>query len=216
MHFIALGVAWTQRDPGPAVWDHGVERTWEGVLHVTPYPMLAIESGDDRGIALLVQQGKRGALDRCASGEPRRVRLRGWRLQRDDRRIIELAPEPNAIETLHIGGFAPMTLIAGAPITLTGEIVDSKCFLGAMKPGDGATHKACAMLCLRGGIPPMLVSRDLHGPTRYTLVLDERGGPMPPEFIPLAGEPVTVTGTLGMLGDLEVVLVGPADVRPGS
>lgn len=45
------------------------------------------------------------------------------------------------------------------PVTLDGELVDSKCYLGTMKPGDGKTHKSCAILCLRGGIPPLFVSK---------------------------------------------------------
>ena len=52
--------------------------------------------------------------------------------------------------------------------TLRGEIVDSKCYLGAMKPGDQKTHKACATLCIRGGIPPVLVERLPGGGTRCT------------------------------------------------
>ena len=36
-------------------------------------------------------------------------------------------------------------------------LVASGRFDGAMKPGDGKTHKGCAALCLRGGIPPALM-----------------------------------------------------------
>jgi hypothetical protein len=39
-------------------------------------------------------------------------------------------------------------------VKLTGEIVDSKCFLRVIAPGSGKTHKECASLRLRGGIPP--------------------------------------------------------------
>ena len=41
-------------------------------------------------------------------------------------------------------------------VTLVGEVVDPKCWLGDMKPGDGKAHAACARLCMEGGIPPML------------------------------------------------------------
>ena len=37
-------------------------------------------------------------------------------------------------------------------VTLTGEIVDSKCFLGVMNPGNLKPHKACAIRCISGGI----------------------------------------------------------------
>jgi hypothetical protein len=52
---------------------------------------------------------------------------------------------------------------ADRPIEVRGEIVDSKCFLGVMVPGSGKTHKDCASLCLRGGIPPALYVRDQSG-----------------------------------------------------
>ena len=48
----------------------------------------------------------------------------------------------------------PAESVGGGPVTVSGEIVDSKCFLGVMVPGAGKTHKECASLCLRGGIPP--------------------------------------------------------------
>lgn len=215
--FVAIGAAWVQRDPGPAVWDDGTERVWEGVLHVAPYPMLVIADGEDKGVALLVQQGKRGAVERCMSSEARRVRVRGWRLERDGRRIIELSPESNAIEPLGGGGFAALELERGVRTDLTGEIVDSKCFLGAMKPGDGVGHKSCAMLCLRGGVPPMLAWRDERGVARYTLVLDQNGGPMHPNLIPLAGERVRVYGVFSLIGDLEAICVQEEGVfRRGS
>ena len=39
---------------------------------------------------------------------------------------------------------------------LHGEIVDPKCYFGAMNPGEGKTHLSCAARCLSGGIMPLL------------------------------------------------------------
>ena len=44
-------------------------------------------------------------------------------------------------------------------VMLRGEIVDSKCYLGVMNPGEGTVHRDCAARCLSGGLPPMLVVR---------------------------------------------------------
>ena len=74
----------------------------------------------------------------------------------------------------------PLDGSAASRVTLRGEIVDSKCFLGVMVPGAGRTHKECASLCVRGGIPPALFVRDRHG--RSALLLLER----------LRGEPVAL------------------------
>jgi hypothetical protein len=213
MLLVSIGVAWTQRDPGPAVWDDGVEREWTGVLRATPYPMIEVTAGDDAGsIALLVEQGKRGAQARSAAFDGRRVRVRGWRLERDGRRIIELTPGAGAIEALGDDRVAAPVPSRLGEAVVEGEIMDAKCFLGAMKPGDGVAHRACAILCLTGGIPPMLVSRGAGG-TRYLLMTDEAGGPMPAEWIGLAGLPVRATGALERVGDVEVLRVRAGGVR---
>lgn len=204
MVFAAIGLAWSQRDPGPAAWDDGMEREWVGTLVVHPYPMLMIEEGDDRGMMLLVEQGKRGAGPRAAAVGASKARVRGWRLERDGRRMIELSPESNAVERIGEPARLPNLSLEGSePILLRGEIVDAKCYLGAMKPGEGPTHKACAILCLTGGIPPMLVSRD-GGRVRYFLLTDSSGGPMPSAMIRRAGEPIELRGRAGRIDDLEV------------
>ena len=86
----------------------------------------------------------------------------------------------------------------GAPITLRGEIVDSKCFLGVMVPGEGKTHKDCASLCLRGGIPPAFVVRDREGRSALLLLVSESGGSLAGHAAAsrLAGEPIEVTGVI--------------------
>ena len=86
-----------------------------------------------------------------------------------------------------------------------GEIVDFKCFLGAMKPGDGKPHQACATLCISGGIPPMLVSKNPDGSNHYRLVLGEAGEPIDDTLMGLIGIPIEATGIAERWGDLEVI-----------
>ena len=45
--------------------------------------------------------------------------------------------------------------------TFVGEIVDSKCFLGVMNPGRLTPHRACAIRCISGGVPPVLLVRPI-------------------------------------------------------
>lgn len=212
---VSFGLAWSQRDPGGAVWFDGVERTWTGVMLTEPYAMLMIEDGEVAGAAaLLVEQGKRGAAERCRPFGGARVQVRGWLLERDGRRIIELAPDALALE--RIASSAAVTMPAftdsGEGVDLRGEIVDSKCFLGAMKPGDGYTHKACATLCVRGGIPPMLVTRENPGTLRYYVLISRDGRAMPEELIEMIGEPVTAKGVTKTIGDMTFLAVGTGDV----
>jgi hypothetical protein len=69
-----------------------------------------------------------------------------------------------------------------------------------MKPGDGKTHKACATLCVTGGIPPMLVTSE---PTpRSVIITDDSGKPMPDAWRIFIADPVQVTGELVNVGGL--------------
>ncbi len=80
--------------------------------------------------------------------------------------------------------------------TLVGEIVDTKCYLGAMKPGRGKPHRDCASLCIRGGIPAALLVRTEGGERHLVHLLNPRGQPLGRELLEWVGEPVEVWGTL--------------------
>ncbi len=80
--------------------------------------------------------------------------------------------------------------------TLLGEIVDTKCYLGAMKPGRGKPHRDCASLCIRGGIPAALLVRTASGERHLVHLLNLRGRPLGRELLEWVGEPVEVWGTL--------------------
>jgi hypothetical protein len=207
-------IALTQRDPGPGVWMIGPVLPYEGVLRAKPYPMLELTTSDGPRHAFLVEVGKHGAGARAAEFDGQRVRVQGWPLERDGRRIIELAPDDSAIQPVPdvaIDSPAPMEEQLGRA-RLRGEIVDFKCFLGAMKPGDGKGHKACATLCIRGGIPPMLVTSDEVGNRTYYLLRDAGGGPCGEEILPVVGELVDVEGALSRVADLMVLSVRASDV----
>src|SRR5437762_1463955 len=142
---IAVG----QRDPGTGKWEDNATETW-GVLIASPYAMLQT----DHGMIPLVDQGKVGAGDRIAAANGRPAKVRGTRIERNGFKLIELADGDNAIT--EVGAVSSLASpISSESVTLHGEIVDIKCHSGAMKPGDGKTHKACAVLCIRGGIPPV-------------------------------------------------------------
>jgi hypothetical protein len=82
-----------------------------------------------------------------------------------------------------------------------------------MKPGGGKTHKACAVLCLKGGVPPLFVARNGAGDEQVYLMTDEGGGPLGGAVIQSAGEPVVIDARLERWGDLSVLKVSDADVR---
>ena len=214
--FAGFGIAFatSRRDPGPAIWDDSAAATFTGVAQADPYPTLLLTEPTGNIPAgttlLIVEVGKRGASARIRPLDGRTVKLTGFLLSRGIRRMLELEESPAALTDLGPAPRVPDAKEAG--VELTGEIVDSKCYLGAMKPGDGRTHKECAMLCISGGVPPMLVTRNVAGEPSFYLLADERGVAHGPAILPLVADPVRVIGTIVKRGDLSIIRCIQSDI----
>lgn len=212
----AVVMARTQPTPGAAVWESTEERLVTGLLTARPYPMLYVsDRGDGRaGYVLLVEVGKHGGGKRAARFDGKHITVSGWMLHRDGRFMLEMAPGDGAIREVGEaweGGEAVRAALGR--VTLRGEIVDSKCFLGAMKPGHGKTHKECATLCISGGIPPMFVVRGAGGEATYFLLTSEDGGPLGSEAWAMIADPVEVSGELEDVGGTKRLRVRAGDIR---
>ncbi len=97
--------------------------------------------------------------------------------------------------------------------TLIGEIVDSKCFLGVMNPGALTPHRACAIRCISGGIPPMLLVRQAHGNVSSFLLVSRDDKPVNKQVLNLVAEPVEITGEVERQGELLILRADPATYR---
>lgn len=207
----------------PSRFDFGDPRDVAGVLERRPYPSL--EVGGRR--TWLVGQGKHGAETALASVGDGPVTLRGTAIERGPHQMLEVVtgsvvPEaPTPAAATRTGSDAPATARASAgpsgdtlrDVTLAGEIVDSKCFLGVMNPGEGTVHRDCASLCLRGGIPPMLLVRDAADGEALVLLVGRDGRSMSAALAPLAGVPVEVHGRLTRDARGLVLAADAADYR---
>ena len=114
------------------------------------------------------------------------------------------------------GGVATGGAAAGAPLgvhTLVGRIVDSQCYLGIMKPGIGKPHRACAVRCISGGIPPVFVVADGRGPAAYLMLVGADGRAVNAEVLEMVDEPLEITGEVERQGDLLVLKADPATYR---
>jgi len=96
--------------------------------------------------------------------------------------------------------------------TLVGEIVDSKCFLGVMNPGQLLPHRACAIRCISGGIPPVLLVRDTEGGANYLLLVSADGKPVNQQVLDLVAEPVQITGEVERQGELLILRADPKTI----
>jgi hypothetical protein len=189
--------------------EYGKLRTLEGVVVTRPFPALLVARPGDVGQEekysryLLVAPGKHGADDLVASFDGQQVRLQGQLIYREGGTMVEITP--GSIAVTDNATTNQQTNRDLGPVTVTGEIVDSKCYLGVMNPGQGKVHRDCAARCLSGGIPPIFVRTD--GRQQFLLVgLDGRalGRDALREFI---AEPITIRGDLLQQGESRLLKI---------
>ncbi|MBM3776129.1 MAG: hypothetical protein FJW37_13360 [Acidobacteria bacterium] len=182
-------------------------REYAGLLRERPYPRM-ITAG---GTSLLVAPGKHGASGLVEDLDGRTARLQGALIERGRDRMLELLPGSIEAQPGPVAGSESAT--AFGTVTLQGEIVDSKCYLGVMNPGNGKVHRECAVRCLSGGLPPALVVHDSSGAGATLLLAGPGGRPLGRELLDFVAEPVEVTGRLARLDGLLVLEMDPARVR---
>ena len=216
----SLAVGHTPLDGG--LFEFGTLQTVTGTIVETPYPMLQHDD-DARPWSLLVARGKHGANDAVRGLDGLRVEVQATRIARGDHTMFEIAEDPvvRGVSSMRDSSSATSPGTDSSPaarpsvsgrVRLRGEIVDSKCFLGVMVPGTGTTHRDCASLCLRGGIPPALFVHEADGTSSLLLLV----GPDPrlrERAVALAGEPVELTGTIEQRGGWRAVVSNPDDWR---
>ena len=91
--------------------------------------------------------------------------------------------------------------------------MDSKCFLGVMNPGQLTPHRACAIRCISGGVPPMLLVRQSDGSAIYLLLVSSGGKAVNKQVLDLVAEPVEITGEVERQGELLILRADPATYR---
>lgn len=205
---IAL-LASVQRDPGSGVWREEVAE-FTGTVFAQPAPMLLIAGESEDRVALLVEEGKHGAGPRVAEWDGKRVTVRGRALEREGGMMMELVAGNDAVRAAE-GVVMTQRSVASGEATFRGEIVDAKCYHGAMKPGDGKGHKACATLCIRNGIPPMLATADGSGGVWLRLLIVSGG--MDSDTLAKVGEPVEFRGEMSRVANLDIITIEPGSVR---
>jgi hypothetical protein len=167
--------------------------------------MLRVNTPSGLKTYLLVSDEKRGAEAALGATPDGSVKLSGFPISRSGIGMLQLAASDVAVISETPAIEEPAREVHRTA-TLEGEIVDSKCWLGVMRPGDGHIHKACASLCIRGGIPPMFVRRGEGDGPDVMLLTQADGSTVPPDLIlPYVGDPVRLTGTIEKRGDLWVL-----------
>lgn len=204
---MAVMLAFGQHRFAASFFDFGNVREFQGVAREWPIPLLVV---GQKSFAL-VAEGKHGAKPLIASMDGKSVKLRGTLIQRDKNEMIEVVAD-----SIQITGQPPpleeMFEDLGTH-TLAGEIVDSKCYLGVMNPGHTKPHRECAALCIRGGIPPMFVVRDIKGQSVNLWLLSEKGEPVNQQVLDFVAEPIEITGQVKRIGDQLYFCANPQSFR---
>ena len=214
-----LVLAVSQRMIGASVFEWGTHKTFSGILQAQPYPHLLVSRpGNANGLPrfstyYIVAPWKFG-LDQKAI-EPfdgKSVTLKGTLIYRGNQTMIEVLPGSIQMTNVAAATALPEAMPLGKQ-TLVGEIVDSKCFLGVMNPGQLTPHRACAIRCISGGVPPVLLVRQKDGPAIYLLLVSADGKPVNKQVLDMVGEPLEITGKVERQGELLILRADPVTYR---
>ncbi len=209
---VGAGVlAANQRGVGKGSWAMGEVREWTGIATAQPYAML--RTADLDGVpktVLLGCQGKCGVSARIGALDGQVVSVKGSLIQRGPHAMIAvvdgmdwIAPtEARPVSNLAFPDVEPL-----GEVTLKGEILDTKCWFGAMRPSEGKVHKSCAALCIRGGLPPAFYVKDIKD-QKALMIMTDGGAGHGHDLLPFVADPVEITAEVQRRGDL-LFLDGP-------
>lgn len=221
---VALGVLFSlaQRTIGVSVFEWGKVKSFSGIFKSQPYPHLLVpRPGASDGQTpfssyYLVKPFKFGLDPELASRlDGKAVSLKGTLIYRGGQTMIEVDDDSiksGYVSTLQAFNSSTPSVSLGTQ-TLTGEIVDSKCYLGVMNPGALLPHRACAIRCISGGIPPVLLVHQTNGPALYFLLVSRDSKPVNKQVLNLVAEPVQITGEVERQGELLILRADPATYR---
>jgi hypothetical protein len=213
----ALVLALSQRTIGVARFEYGTKRTFEGVFWKSPHPHLvvrrpgqAVEGSVSR--YFLVRPWKFGLPREVAEHwNGRHVAFEGTLIYRPGQTMIEL--DPGTLRDVSSATPLPAPGRSLGVHTLRGEIVDSKCYFGVMNPGNLKPHRACAVRCISGGVPPVLLVRDARGDAMYFLLVGADGRTINKDLLSMVAEPVEITGEVVRYDNLLALRAEPSSYR---
>lgn len=173
-------------------------------------------SGDEgsAGVSryLLTGRGKSGASPAVLEHAGQWVKLTGSLISRNQLAVIaarSAEPIPDPPER----SVDPEQGISLGRFSLRGEIIDSKCYPGVMKPGQGKTHRGCAIRCLSGGVPAVFRVVNRADQPMYFLLADERGGAVNDRVLDVVADPLEINGEVIRYDDLYVLRADPGTYR---
>lgn len=202
-----------------SVFEYGKVRDLEGVIRERPVPALVVarpyaaESTTGESRYTLVLPGKHGAASTVQGFDGRRVKLKGSLIYRDGLAMIEMVEGSIEVVPSESGPRKlPKRDWLGVQ-SLVGEIVDSKCYLGVMNPGNATPHRECAIRCISGGVPALFIVRNFEGASAALWLITTEGTAVGREVLDLVAKPLEIKGEVTREGDQLYLRADPRDYR---
>jgi hypothetical protein len=199
-------------------------RELTGIITQSPAPMLQVRQKDGslRGF-LLVDEGKIGAREFLADLQKKigdklenyEVTLRSELIYYDGKTLLEVPSSENkSVKYKKLVNPVPeLPKPSLGLVKLKGEIIDPKCYFGAMNPCFGKIHRSCAVRCISGGIPPVLLIRNPKGTSQYFILSDSEGKDINQAVLPYIGHPIEVEGELAQMHDWLILKLNTTKTR---
>ncbi len=190
-----------------------------GIYHESPYPMLqvTIDEGSFKNIILL-GFGKFGAnayLDKLKEQEGsllnKQLSITGNLIYFNGKTLLQITNDQKITLEKKEKTTLKAPLLVGN-FELEGEIVDPKCYFGVMKPGLGKIHRSCAVRCVSGGTPPVLVTTK-GSFSQYFLLTNMKGESINNDILPYIGQPSRLKGVVEKLEDWYVMKIDISDIE---
>ncbi|MEM8731165.1 MAG: hypothetical protein AAGF79_14735 [Pseudomonadota bacterium] len=214
---LAFAISTSQDDPGPGTvrFDLG-RQTVTGIVELTPQPILHVTTGNERIAAgrtiMMSGPGKNGVFNRPAAKQGEVVIAAGVLLERGSLEMLQVAGGANGLKSQEQTADIPAPDDLGR-WRLAGEICDGKCLAGAMRPGRGLAHKACANLCIVGGVPPVFVSTQPVEGVEFLMISGAEGQLFSDHIYDYMGQYIVVEGQVRRHGDLLVFDLEPETIE---
>jgi hypothetical protein len=204
---LALALVFGEGSFADSLFEYQQYRAYEGTISEQPYPSLLTTDGERYW---LVAPGKHGAEGFVQGSDGQGARLMGSLIRYGHHTMLEMAS--GSIESKQKTVDVPERRSLGL-VTLTGEIVDSKCYFGVMNPGNGKVHRSCAARCISGGIPPAFLVKDASGVVSALILAGADRGELKRRILDFVAEPVEISGELFRSGAALILDVEPGSVR---
>lgn len=191
-----------------------------GVFHENPYPMLRVQIAENEyKNILLLGFGKSSAnpfLEKLQNEvknlNGKTISIEGNLIYYNGKTLIQITDDEKVTLENNSKNIIPFKETI-SKMTLQGEIIDPKCYFGVMKPGKGKIHRSCAVRCISGGIPPVLVTTDHNNISEYYLLTTLNGKPINASVLPFIGKPSKITGIVEKMEDWYVLKINTDDIQ---